>query len=280
MIKSLLPVLLFSTLLSAQATQPTAKPLPANAPASSNPATSTEDENVRKAKALLDQAIQALGGPAYLEIQDTSQEGRSYSFYHGRPNSTGLLFWRFTKFPDKERVELTKKRDVVYVYNGNQGFEITFKGTATEDPKTMSEYIRRRHYSLDWVLRRWLKEPGIALFFDGSAVADQKQAEQVTILNASNEAVTLYLDAVTHLPIKKSFTWRDPVDKEKNVEEEVFDSYRMVQGVMTPHSITRFYNGDMALQRFLSTVSYNQGLSDSMFSATATYDPNKPPGKR
>jgi hypothetical protein len=275
MIKILWLILLFPALVLAQTSTPTP-----TMTSSSAPAAATEDENAHKAKALLEQAIRALGGQAYLEIQDVSQEGRTYSFYHGRPNSTGLLFWRFTKFPDKERVELTKKRDVAYVYNGNNGYEITFKGTATEDPKTMSEYIRRRRYSLDWVLRRWLKEPGIALFYDGSAVADQKQADQVTILNASNESVTIYIDTVTHLPIKKSFTWRDPVDKERNVEEEVYDSYRAVQGVMTPHSVTRFYNGDMAMQRFLSSVSYNQGLSDSMFNASPTYDPDKTPAMK
>src|SRR5437868_6605751 len=65
-----------------------------------------DQENARKAKAVLDQTIQALGGSAYLNIQDISQEGRTYSFYHGRPNSLGIVFWRFYKFPDKERIEL------------------------------------------------------------------------------------------------------------------------------------------------------------------------------
>ena len=95
-------------------------------------------------------------------------------------------------------------------------------------------------------------------------------------MNARNEAVTLYLDTNTHLPVKKSFSWRDPTDRERNIEEEVYDAYRPVDGVMTPFSITRFYNGDMANQRFLTSVSYNKGLSDSLFSATVTYDPNKP----
>ncbi len=100
----------------------------------------------------------------------------------------------------------------------------------------------------------------------------------MTILNVNNEAVTLYIDSVTHLPIKKSFTWRDPVDKEKNVEEEVYDGYRDVQGIMTPHSVTRFYNGDMAMQRFLNSVSYNQGLSDSKFNAIPDLRPGKAAG--
>ena len=95
-----------------------------------------------------------------------------------------------------------------HVYNGDQGYEITYKGTAAQDPTGMADYLRRREYSLDWVLRRWLNEPGVALFYDGPAIAEQKQAEQVTIMNARNEAVTLFIDPATHLPIKKSFSWR------------------------------------------------------------------------
>ena len=45
---------------------------------------------------------------------------------------------------------------------------------------------------------------------------------------------------------------------------------------MTPHTITRFYNGDMSNQRFLTEVSYNQGISDSQFEPTAPSDPKKP----
>ena len=39
------------------------------------------------------------------------------------------------KFPDKERSELTKKRDVVYIENGDQGYEVTYKGTTLQDPE-------------------------------------------------------------------------------------------------------------------------------------------------
>ena len=77
-------------------------------------------------------------------------------------------------------------------------------------------------------------------------------------MNANNEGVTLYLDTNTHLPVKKTFSWRDPTDKQRNIEDEVYDNYRPTQGIMTPFSITRFYNGDMSNQRFLNSVSYNQ----------------------
>ena len=85
------------------------------------------------------------------------------------------------------------------------------------------------------VLKHWLNEPGVALFYEGQTVAAQKQAEKVTVMNAKNEAVTLYFDLETHLPVKKRFTWRDPADKERNVEEEIYDNYRMAQNIMTPY---------------------------------------------
>ena len=269
--KSLLAILLLACLAPAQ-TNPPAAP-PAAPSAESIPA---DQENVRKARALLDQMIQALGGQAYLKIQDISQEGRTYSFYHGRPNSYGIIFWRFYKYPDKERVELTKKRDVIYVNNGDKGYEITYKGTRAQEPKDVADTVRRRHYALDWVLRHWLSEPGVALFYEGHSVAEQKPVEQVTVMNAHNEGVTLYIEVDTHLPVKKTFSWRDPTDKERNIEDEVYDNFRPIQGVMTPLTLTRFYNGDMSNQRFLSSVSYDKGLADTMFQAQVTYNPGKP----
>src|ERR1700752_4326877 len=68
-----------------------------------------DQEKARKAKALLEQAIQSLGGQAYLNVRDMETTGRGYSFFHGRPTSNGVLFWRFVQYPDKERVEVTKE---------------------------------------------------------------------------------------------------------------------------------------------------------------------------
>ena len=239
----------------------------AASPAQSIP---TDQANAQKAKAVLDQVIQALGGQAYLSISDMKFEGRGYSFHHGQPNSLGTVFWRFRKFPDKDRAEFTKKRDIIQIYNGDKGYEITYKGVRPLDQKDELEaYLRRRHYSLDMVLREWLNQPGVAFFYEGQTVAAQKQTEQVTVMNNKNEAVTLYVDILTHLPVKKSFSWRDPTDKQRNVEEEIFDNYRAIQNIMTPFDTTRLFNNEMSAQSFLTGASYNQGLSDSLFDPEA-----------
>ena len=234
-----------------------------------------DQENARKARAIIDQGIEALGGAAYLNWKNVTQEGRGYSFHHGQPNSLGTPFWRFREFPDKERDELTKKRDVIEIFDGDKGYEVTYKGVRNLDEKDeLGPYLRRRHYSLDLVLRQWLHEPGIALFYEGQTVAAQKEADQVTIMNSKNDAVTLYFDVNTHLPVKKSFVWRDTVDKQRNVEEEIYDNYRPIQGIMTAFDVTRTFNGDMAAQSFLTSAAYNQPLNEELF------DPRAPKEKK
>jgi len=238
-----------------------------------------DQENSRKARSLIDQAIQALGGQAYLNMHDLQQEGRTYSFYHGQPTSNGVLFWRFVEYPDKERIEVTKQRDVAYVYVGDKGYELTFKGPHPVEKKELEDYLRHRKFSLETVLRTWINDPSVALFYDGNALAGNLSAQRVTLINAKNEAVSLFFDIDTHLPIKKSYTWRDPVDKERNVEDEIYDNYRLVQGVMTPYGFTRYFNGDMQTERFANVVRINQGLNEAMFDPNSGYDPNKAVGK-
>ncbi len=236
-------------------------------------------ENARKARALLDQAIQALGGQAWLNIHDIESEGRSFSFYHGRPTSNGVLFWRFVEYPDKERIEVTKERDIAELFIGDKGYEITYKGAHALEKKDLDDYLRRRRLSLETILRTWINDPSVALFYDGNAMAGNAPAQQVTLIDARDEAVHILFDPDTHLPIKKTYSWRDPVDKERNTEEEIYDNYRPVQGIMTPWGFTRYYNGDMQSQRFLFAIHYNQGVDEAMFDPNSGYDPNKQAGK-
>ena len=230
-------------------------------------------------KRIINQGIQALGGEAFLTIRDREQQGRIYSFHHGRESGGGAVFWSFSEFPDKERVELTKERDIAELYVGDKAYELTYKGARAIEEKDRLDYMRRRRFSLDTVLRTWVTDPGVILLYEGPAIAAQHSSDQVTLINSQDESVTLYFDTDTHLPVKKSFTWRDPVDRQKNLEEEVYENYRQVSGVMAPYNVTRFFNGDMSNQRFLTSVTINQGLDEAMFDPNSGYNPNKAPSK-
>jgi len=265
---------------------PSAAPQQAPQNATSNPSSNSaialdKDamQNANKAKSVIEQGIQALGGQTWLTVRDREQQGRTYGFHAGRPSGGGGLFWSFFEFPERERVEFTKERDIAQVFIGDKGYEITYKGPHPVEQKDLEDYLRRRHFSLDTVLRTWVNDPSVVLLFDGNAVAAQHPALQVTLINSKNESVTLCFDIDTHLPVKKTFEWRDPVDRQKNLEEEVYDNYKPVSGIMAPYSITRFFNGDMSNQRFLISVTINQRLDPAMFDPNSGYNPNKPEKK-
>ena len=234
-----------------------------------------EDPGVKKARMLLNQMIQAMGGQAFLSVQDMEQQGRAYGFYHGNPTGQGSVLWRFWKWTDKERIEVTKQRDVVYIYNGDQGWEVTYKGTRAEDADALKEYLRAREYSLTTVLRGWLQQPDTALFYEGIGLTQDKQVDKVTIINGKDQSVTIAIDQLTHLPVKKSYFVRDPVSREKDEEAEVYDNWRPEQGINTAHIIVAMRNGEITRQRFLQSVTYNQNLPDSKFTATVTYVPKR-----
>ena len=267
----------FVLLLSISAAGQTAVPASSGAPTrpvqtSSTPAAwptahfaSTKDPGVQKAFQILNDMIKALGGDAYLNVRDMKSEGRAYAFYHGQPSGQGNLFWRFWEWPDKERVEFTKQRDIIELNVGDKGYEITYKGTATQDPQQFQEYLRRRDHSLEWVIRTWLGASDTIILYDGTAIVEQNLTDQVTILNSTNDSVTLSVDPRSHLPVRKTYSYRDPLDRQLDDESEVFSNYRLVQGIQTPFSVVRYRNGEMTSQRFITSVTYNNGFPPTMF---------------
>ncbi len=292
-----LPVILLLCSLGGAQTAPTpASPQPAAPPAINL----NDSDNARKARTILDTTIQAMGGQPYLTYENRVEEGRYYPLYHGRTQSTGIPYRYYIEYPDRDRfevlhtkdihvlpgaidiggVKVKNKFDLALIHNGDKGYEVTYKGTAAQDKIDLENYLRRRQHSLEWVFRKWIRDPNVAMFYDGLAVVNGKETEAVTLLNSQNDSVSVYLDQNTHYPVKISYSWRDPKDKQKNVEDEVYDSYKLVQGIWTPHSITRYFNAETSQQRFINTASYNMKLPDSMFEAAVTFDPTAPLQKR
>jgi len=77
------------------------------------------------------------------------------------------------------------------------------------------------------------------------------------------------MDKQTHLPLRRTFEWRDPLYKDKNLDAEEYDDYHTVDGLPTAFMITRFKNDDMTRQQFLDKVTYNQTLADDFWSVEA-----------
>jgi hypothetical protein len=235
--------------------------------------TQTTDEasvkNARQARAALDAMVQALGGPAWLNMKLQMRQGHLAAFFHGKPSGGTTDFWEFHSWPDHDRIEYTKHRDVVQFYMGRAGSEVTYKGKAALPQELVDDYLRRRDHSIETAIKLWLNDPKTILIFEGQRLAERHLADQVTLISAQNEAVTILMDTQTHLPLRRTFQWRDPVYKDKNLDAEEYDDYHTVDGLPTPFTVTRFRNDDMTRQQFLDRVTYNQELPPDFWSVEA-----------
>jgi hypothetical protein len=234
--------------------------------------------NQQKAQALVDQMIQALGGQAYLTAQDYYAEGRSGSFHNESLVGSGL-FYRFWKWPDKDRIEVTKQRDIVQLYVGDQAYEITYRGIRPIDihkEEKVGQAIVRRYYSLENVLRNWLKEPGILLLDEGPGISEGHMAEKLTIINSKNESVTILVDPSTHLPLEKRFSTRDPRYRDRDEEVIIYGDWKEFQGINTSRMTVTKRNGETISQQIILNITYNIHPSDLLFDpALAKINPVK-----
>ncbi|HTW60525.1 MAG TPA: hypothetical protein VMD55_01885 [Terracidiphilus sp.] len=220
----------------------------------------TGAKNAAQARAVLNAMIQALGGQAWLNQKNREIEGHVAAFFHGTPDLGTTETFEYHQWPDHDRIEVTKHRDVVEFIVGDQGWEVTYRGKKPMDKDTLDDYLRRRDHSIETAVKVWLKEPNTILIYEGQRLAERHLAEQVTLISPQNEAITILMDAQTHLPLRRVFQWRDPVYHDKNTDAEEYDDYHDVDGFPTPFTISRFKNDDQVRQYYVTKVSYNQNL--------------------
>jgi hypothetical protein len=226
-------------------------------------------KNAQQARAVLDKMVKALGGDAWLNLKNQVREGHIAAFFQGAPDPGTTKYYEFHQWPDHDRFEFTKHRDVLQFFIGRAGWEVTYRGKKPLDKDIVDDYLRRRDHSIETAIKVWLKDPNTILVYEGQRMAERHLAEQVTLISAQNEAITILIDYQTHLPLSRSFEWRDPEYHDKNTDTEEYDDYHVIDGLPTPFTITRLKNGDMVRQYFVEHVSFNQNLGSDFWEMDA-----------
>src|SRR5271163_3797322 len=219
--------------------------------------------NEKKARATLSSMIDALGGDRWLSLKDETFAGRTSTFYQGKPTGGIGDYFDYRRFPDQERINFGKKQDVAEFFLGASGWEVTYRGKRPLEQDQIDDFLRRRDHSVETAVRVWLKDPNTIVIFDKQSLVERHLADQVTLIDPQNDSITLEMDSQTHLPLRRSFKWRDPLYKALNEEE--YDDYHTVDGIATAYTTTRFHNDDMTNQRYIFKAAYNTSLPDSMF---------------
>jgi hypothetical protein len=251
-----------------------ASEIPSAAPV--QPAGQTPEQRGRK---LLDEMVEALGGDAWLHRRNVREYGRIARFFRGAPTGITVNFSAIQQFPGDNRPEAErigfitdksiilpgKKIDVVQIWTGDAGYEITYKGKNPLPVDQVTDYYRRRDHSVEAIIRTWLKAPNVEVISEGNSMVERRLADKVTILSADNDAVTLELDAATHLPLRRTFQWRNETFKDHDEDAEEYDDYHPVQGLQTAYTLTRYHNGDMNSQTFFTKFEYDVDLTPDTF---------------
>ncbi|HEY1578646.1 MAG TPA: hypothetical protein VGF82_16380 [Terracidiphilus sp.] len=217
-------------------------------------------KNAAKAREVLDAMVKAMGGDQWLNLKNTVREGHLAAFHHGDPDPGTILFYDCHVWPDRDRYEYGKHKDVYQFYEGRKGIEVTYRGSKPLPKEQVDDFLRRRDHSIELAVKVWLKEPKTILVFEGQRMAERHMADQVTLISGENESITIQTDVQTHLPLSRSFQWRDPLYKDKNTEVEEYADYHDVQGLPTAFSITRSHNDETVRQMYIDKVHYDVDL--------------------
>jgi hypothetical protein len=233
-------------------------------PALAQQADTTAADNGAKARALLDAMIKALGGERWLDLDNWHTDGRTAGFYQGKPTGDTLQFFNFSRAVTdaqghravQERVELSRKRDVVELFRDGNAYELTFKGKDELPKEVVQDYYMRRAHSIDAIAHLWRNNPQTLYLYEGQSMVERHLADKITMISAGNLSTTLELDASSHLPLRLSFSVQNALYGDKDDIAEEYDDYHDVQGFPTAFTVSRYKNGDLVTQRFLTHASY------------------------
>ena len=230
-----------------------------------------------RAKKVIDEAVEALGGEKFLTMEDRVESGRAYSFYHERLSGLSIakIYTRYLSVaPSKSGQELAlrerqafgKDQDTATVFREDEAANINWRGTKPVPKEQFARYKDSMLRNIFYILRQRLNEPGLIFESRGADVMDYQPVEVIDIIDSENRLVTVYFHQSTKLPVAQKYSWRDPVTKDRNDEVARYGRYRDNGGIQWPQQITRERNGERIYQIFSDSVTFNQDLTDELFS--------------
>lgn len=223
------------------------------------------EQSAAKAKEILAEAIQALGGDAYLKVSDVTCTGRLGQFDHSGELTGFGHFIDYEKPPLKERQENLPKRNIISVYNGDNGWELDRGGVSDAPRADLEDFKEGAKRDIDNILRQRIHEAGMTLRYGGSDTVDLRQAKWVELIDSDNQTIRIAFADSTHLPIREVAETRNPKTQTKSEEIDYFANFHPQGDIQTPLQLTRERNGIKLFQAFFDKCDYNTNLSDELF---------------
>jgi hypothetical protein len=233
-----------------------------------NPDTMLPEQRVAKAREILSQLTDALGGPAYLEVRERECDGRRAQFGHAGELMGFIDIKDYWRYPDKHRTDYSKKGNIIDAFDGNQGWTMDRAGVSEEPAQAVSDFAATVKYNVDNVLRVGLKDPTLNLNYAGQGIVDMRPVDWVEISD-DQRTLRLGVDRSSHLLLHSVMTSVDENTQERAQETTIYTNYQRKGGVMVALQISRERNGQRYYQAFYDTCTFDPHLPEDMFSKAA-----------
>jgi hypothetical protein len=233
-------------------------------------------ENAAKAEAVVDRAIEALGGHAYLNVRTVVGHGFFSTFTDGISQNPAR-FLDYIAYPDRERTEFTGNGiRVIQTNNGDTGWLYDGATKSLNDMKgpQIEDFKRGMRTSVENLLRGWWKKEKATLSYVGRREAGLARRNETLRLTYPDGFWIEYEFAVKEgLPEKVIFktTKKKPDSDEtvENTEEDHLAKPIAIAGVTSPWVIDHFINGIQSSRINYESIEYNSPLADSLFAKPA-----------
>jgi hypothetical protein len=234
---------------------------------------SAAETPAERGKRVVYEGLAALGGDAFLRMNDRVEAGRAYSFYRSQINglSVARIYTRYAAPAPgvpavREREAFGQKEDSAVLLTETGAWEVTFRGARPFDDKRYANYQDSTLKNILYILRQRLNEPGMEFYSRGADFLENRPVELVDITDARNATVTVYFDQLSKLPVRQTFRRRNDEFKDWDTEVTIFGLYRDVgDGVKWPCNIHRERNGEKIFEMFSDQVQINRNLKDDLF---------------
>jgi hypothetical protein len=237
--------------------------------AAQNPDTLMPEESAAKAKQIIQQLIDALGGQNYLSVHESECEGRLAYFGHNGDLTGYSTFKDYWHFPDKNRTDLYKKGNIIDLYDGDQGWTMDRGGVSEEPATQIADFQEQVKRDVNNLLRLRLKDEGMTFRYGGSGTIDLKPADWVEIVDRDARTFRLGVDRTTHLIVRSIVITRDETTRERSEETTFYSTYQPQDGVMTPLQVTSDRDGRRTYQAFYTSCKYNPNFPPDLFTKAA-----------
>jgi outer membrane lipoprotein-sorting protein len=237
--------------------------------AAQNPDTLLPEQSAARAKQILQQLIDALGGARYLNVRESDCEGRLARFGHNGELTGYTNFKDYWGYPDKNRTDYSKKGVIINLYNGDKGWTLDRGGVSELPAPAVADFQELVKKDINNLLRFRIKEPDMIFRYGGQDIVDLKTIDWVEITDPELRTFRLAVDRSSHFFVRTMIITEDQTTRERSVETSIYSNFQPIEGVQTPLQITSDRDGRRISQVFFTSCKFNPGLGDDFFSKGA-----------